>query len=161
MDQTRLSQTRVTETQGDVLHKEIESYTRKFEEEKRKLFRAQENQREIMNDYQSQMSDLEALKTKKYQTEISTLNARIKSLETNLEKGISTYNEALSRNNSLKTEIDELRKEKKNQIEAYKALMSRIEELNFSIKDMGESILIKKSKVEKTKEQILDVRDMN
>lgn len=41
LDQTKLSQTRVTETQGDTLHKEIESYTRKFEEEKRKLFRAQ------------------------------------------------------------------------------------------------------------------------
>jgi len=33
-----------------------------------------------MKDYQNQMSDLESLKTKKYQTEISTLNAKIKYL---------------------------------------------------------------------------------
>lgn len=116
LDVTRLSNTRITQTQGDVLHKEIENYTRKFQEEKRKLFRAQENQREIMKDYKNQMADLEMLKTKKYQTQISTLNARIKSLENNLEKGISTYNDALSRNNALKTEIDQLRKQKKNQI---------------------------------------------
>jgi len=63
-----------------------------------------------MKDYQNQISDLESLKTKKYQTEISTLNAKIKYLEINLDKGISTYNEALSKNNTLKTEIDELRK---------------------------------------------------
>lgn len=68
LDITKLSNTRITQTQGDVLHKEIENYTRKFEEEKRKLFRAQENQREIMKDYKNQMADLEMLKTKKYQT---------------------------------------------------------------------------------------------
>lgn len=50
------------------------------------------------------------------------LSAKIKCLEVNLEKGIASYNDALSRNNMLKSEIDELRKDKKNQKEAFKTL---------------------------------------
>ena len=46
------------EPQGESIQKEIETYTRKFEEEKRKLFRAQENQREILKEYQNQVTEL-------------------------------------------------------------------------------------------------------
>ena len=80
------------------------------------------------------------MKTRKYETETSTINARIKCLEGNLEKSIAAYNEALSKNNSLKNEIDELRKDKKNQMDAYRKLNSRIEEITNSIAQKGEDI---------------------
>ena len=46
-----------------------------------------------------------------------------------LEKGINSYNDSLSKNNSLKNEIDELRKHRKNQIETSRRLRLRIEEI--------------------------------
>jgi hypothetical protein len=57
------------------LQKEVEVYTRKFEEEKRKLFRVQENHREVLKGYQTQIDEFENLKAKKYRTEILTLNS--------------------------------------------------------------------------------------
>ena len=105
------------------------------EEEKRKLFRAQENHREVLKEYQNQVTDLESMKTRKYKTETATLTAKIKCLEGYLEKNIAAYNEALAKNNALKNEIDELRKDKKNQMEAYRRLSSKIEEITNSIKN--------------------------
>ncbi len=80
------------------------------------------------------------------------LSAKIKCLQVNLQNGIASYNEALSRNNMLKSEIEELRKDKKNQKQAFKTLGQRIEELNSSISAMDQSIQTKRKKVEKTKE---------
>ena len=56
------------ETQEESIQREVDNYTRKFEEEKRKLFRAQENHREVLKEYKNQVSDLESMKTRKYKT---------------------------------------------------------------------------------------------
>ncbi len=80
------------------------------------------------------------------------LSAKIKCLQVNLQNGIASYNEALSRNNMLKAEIEELRKDKKNQKQAFKTLGQKIEELNSSISAMDQNIQTKRKKVEKTKE---------
>lgn len=66
--------------QGDTIQKQIESYTRKFEEEKRKLFRAQENHREILKDYQSKVHDLSTLKAEEGKVYTSNLTSKIKCL---------------------------------------------------------------------------------
>lgn len=47
-------------------------------------------------------------------------------MEMDLEKGINSYNDSLSKNNSLKNEIDELRKHRMNQIETTRKLKTRI-----------------------------------
>jgi uncharacterized protein involved in exopolysaccharide biosynthesis len=76
----------------------------------------------VLKDYQNQVNDLERFKTKEYINLITNLNAKIKYLENSMEKGIATYNSALSKNNKLKNEINELRKDKKIQRDAYCAL---------------------------------------
>lgn len=64
-----------------------------------------------------------------------------------MEKGIAAYNDALSRNNKLKNQIDELRKDKKNQSQAYRQLTQKVEEITSSINGMAGSIENKKVKV--------------
>ena len=55
-----------------------------------------------MEEYQSQIGELEKLKSKKNKTEFGTLCSKLKTLENSLEKGIGSFNEALSKNNQLK-----------------------------------------------------------
>ena len=57
------------------------------------------------------------MKTRNNKADFTHFHNKIAELQKNLEKGIAAYNEALSNNHRLKTEIDELRKDKKNQME--------------------------------------------
>lgn len=50
---------------------------------------------------------------------MSALSAKLKFYENSLKKGITAYNQALSQNNSLKSEINELRKERKSQMQTF------------------------------------------
>ena len=52
------------------------------------------------------------------------LQAKVKNLEANLDKAISTFNDTVANNNKLKNEIDMLRREKKN----YQEMLSSLEE---------------------------------
>ncbi len=54
----------------------------------------------------------------------------VKILESQLDQTITSYNESLASNNRLKHEIDELRKEKKNEFEAFKTLTEKYEEIS-------------------------------
>jgi cell division septum initiation protein DivIVA len=50
-----------------------------------------------------------------------------------LDQAINSYNEIVAYNKKLKTEIDELRKEKLNQKEAMRRLTSKIEEYSSAV----------------------------
>ena len=139
----------------------METYTRRFEEEKRKLFRVQENHREVLKNYETRVEELEILKAKKYRTEVMNLNGRIKQLEFDLEKGIVSYNDSLSKNNSLKNEIDELRKHKKNQIETIKKVKKNVEERAALIGESERDIDEKKIELDKFKHSILSIKQFN
>ena len=54
------------------------------------------------------------------------LQAKVKNLEANLDKAISTYNDTVAHNNKLKADIDMLRREKKNYIEMFHSLEEQI-----------------------------------
>jgi chromosome segregation ATPase len=54
------------------------------------------------------------------------LQAKVKNLEANLDKAISTYNDTLAHNNKLKNDIDMLRREKKNYTEMLTSLEEQI-----------------------------------
>jgi hypothetical protein len=92
---------------------------------------------------------------------VTNLNAKIKYLENNVEKGIAAYNDALSKNNKLKNEINELRKDKKSQREAYCVLEQKVEKLNSAIRTMDENIVSKRVNVDKVKESIMQIREKN
>ena len=66
------------------------------------------------------------MKGSHYIRELRDLRTKIKFLEIELEKGIVSYNNSLSKNNSLRSEIDELRKHRKIQIEAGNKLQTQI-----------------------------------
>jgi chromosome segregation ATPase len=105
----------------------------------------------VLKDYQNKVTDLEHFKTKEYLNLVNNLNAKIKYLENSMEKSIAAYNGALSKNNKLKNEINELRKDKKSQREAYCTLEQKVEELNCAIKNMEESISNKRANIDRMK----------
>ena len=121
----------------------------------------QENHREVLKNYETRVEELEILKAKKYRTEVMNLNGRIKQLEFDLEKGIVSYNDSLSKNNSLKNEIDELRKHKKNQIETIKKVKKNVEERAALIGESERDIDEKKIELDKFKHSILSIKQFN
>ncbi len=60
---------------------------------------------------------------------MTALKGKIGTLEGTLDQTINSYNEALSKNNKLKCEIDELRKEKKTDNEKLGFLGRRVEDI--------------------------------
>lgn len=54
------------------------------------------------------------------------LQAKVKNLQANLDKAISTYNDTVAHNNKLKNDIDMLRREKKNYIQMLVSLEDQI-----------------------------------
>ena len=50
------------------------------------------------------------------------LQAKVKNLEANLDKAISTFNDTVANNNKLKSGIDMLRREKRNYLEMLSSL---------------------------------------
>lgn len=85
----------------------------------------------------------------------------VKILERELNQCISSYNESLACNNRLRSEIDELRKEKKNQNEAFRTLMERVAQVDKSIAEKKAVAEAKKSSIESAKEGILQLRHTN
>lgn len=68
------------------------------------------------------------MKSKQFQNETFKLKSEVKILERESDQTINSYNDVLASNKNLKTEIDELRKEKLNQKDVMKKLTSKIEE---------------------------------
>lgn len=54
------------------------------------------------------------------------LQAKVKNLEANLDKAISSFNDTVAHNNKLKSDIDMLRRGKKNYVEMLSSLEEQI-----------------------------------
>ena len=155
------SPSKLYESENETLQKEVETYTRKFEEEKRRLFRIQEGHRSVFKKYNSHLHELKTLKGKPCLEEVRNLKAKIKILEVELEKGISSYNSSLSKNNSLKNEIDESRKHRKIQIEAYRKLQTKVDQYTKIIDRIEGRIYSRKEEFQKLKFSIMKIKNFN
>ena len=61
------------------------------------------------------------------------LKGKIGTLEATLDQAINSYNEALSKNNKLKCEIDQLRKEKKTESQKLNFLGQQLQDISQKI----------------------------
>lgn len=68
-----------------------------------------------------------------------------------MDQSINSYNDVLASNKNLKTEIDELRKEKLNQKDVMKKLTSKIEEYKGLISLTKENISTKQESIGQNK----------
>lgn len=80
------------------------------------------------------------------------LQAKVKNLEANLDKAISTFNDTVANNNKLKGEIDMLRREKKNYQEMLSSLEEQIKRYEEEAGDKLVAIDQKKKRAEELKE---------
>ncbi len=62
------------------MERQIDNYTRKLEQDKRKFFRAQENYSEIKKQFDNKNKELETLKSKKNKSQLMTLKGKIGTL---------------------------------------------------------------------------------
>ena len=115
-----------TETQLETLQREVDNYTRKLQQQKRKFFGIQDNLKTVTEEYDKEKSKLNELKKENSKANNVMLQAKVKNLEANLDKAISTFNDTVANNNKLKNEIDMLRREKKNYLEMLSSLEEQI-----------------------------------
>ena len=89
------------------------------------------------------------------------LQAKVKNLEANLDKAISTYNDTVAHNNKLKSDIDMLRREKKNYTEMLSSLEEQIK--RYDSESQQKLILIenKKKRAEELKDEIIQIKSKN
>ena len=80
----------------------------------------------VSEEHEKEKQKLNQLKKESTKAENVIMQAKIKNLEASLEKAVSIYDETVSHNNKLKSEIDMLRREKKNFIESQKLLEDQI-----------------------------------
>lgn len=121
----------------------------------------QENRNQVFKEYSKKHKEFDLLKGRQFQTETFKLKSEVKILERELDQTINSYNDVLASNKNLKTEIDELRKEKLNEKDVMKKLTSKIEEYKALIGDTKDNISIKKESIQQAKEEILKIRSQN
>jgi uncharacterized coiled-coil DUF342 family protein len=89
------------------------------------------------------------------------LQAKVKNLEANLDKAISTYNDTVAHNNKLKADIDMLRREKRNYTEMLASLEEQITKYEAETQEKVVLIERKKRRGEELKEEIIEVKAKN
>ena len=89
------------------------------------------------------------------------LHAKVKNLEANLDKAISTYNDTVAHNNKLKSDIDMLRREKKNYLQMLTSLEEQIGEYEAESQEKLQLIERKKRRAEELKEEIAEIKSKN
>lgn len=112
----------------------------------------QENRNQVFKEYSKKTKEFDLLKSRQFQTETFKLKGEVKILERELDQTITSYNDVLASNKSLKTEIDELRKEKLNEKNVMKKLTSKIEEYRSLIDETKDNISTKKESIQQAKE---------
>lgn len=89
------------------------------------------------------------------------LQAKVKNLEANLDKAISTYNDTVAHNNKLKNDIDMLRREKRNYTEMLTSLEEQIGKYETETQEKLILIDRKKKRAEELKEEIIEIKSKN
>jgi hypothetical protein len=109
-------------SQLESLQREVDNYTRKLEQEKRRRFGIDETLVMVTEEHHKHTEKLKELKKKSQSSSAFKLHVEIKNLENQLKQAVAVYDETVSQNNALKASIDQLRKEKKNFLDVYKGL---------------------------------------
>ncbi len=92
---------------------------------------------------------------------MARLNIKSCTLQKTVDKAITSYNQALSKNNTLKNEINELRKDKKNNNEIFKTLQDKGDNLKQEIKIKREEIQLKQQNIDEVKDRIMEIKEEN
>lgn len=114
------------ETHLESLQREVDSYTRKLEQEKKKYFSIEDTHKLVSEEYMREKAKLDELKKESSKAQSVQIQAKIRNLEAGLEKAVSVFDETVAQNTRLKGEIDMLRREKKNYIESQVILDEQI-----------------------------------
>jgi chromosome segregation ATPase len=150
-----------SETQLETLQREVDNYTRKLEQEKRKFFSIQDYLKNTTEEYDKEKGKLNELKKENSKAHNVMLQAKVKNLEANLDKAISTFNDTVAHNNKLKNDIDMLRREKKNYIEMLGSLEQQIQKYEEESQNKLVMIESKKRRAEEVKEEIVRIKEKN
>lgn len=101
------------ETQAESIQREIDNYTAKLEQQKRKFFSIQDTYKETLKEYDQYKQTLQESKRLSQTSDSTMSQAKAKTLKGNFDKMRVAYDETIAYNYKLKAEIDKLRRDKK------------------------------------------------
>ncbi|EGR27002.1 hypothetical protein IMG5_203420 [Ichthyophthirius multifiliis] len=143
------------------LQREVDNYTRKLEQEKRRLYALEETYNMAHKENLQKKQKIKELKQQQQDIQIKLLETQIKSQKSQIDQAISKYNENETENDKLKQEINSLRKERVLHLQVSDKLEENMQKAQRQTLNILASIEHNKEKTEKNKEQILKLRQLN
>jgi len=142
------------------LQREVDNFTRKLEQEKRRLFTVEETHIATQKEYRELTKKIDSIKPI-VNLEKKNMTSKLKSLEHQVEQLVLKFNETIAVNEGLRSEIDVIRRERVTYSKVKSIMANEVGKIS---KETGEQekIHISRSKaIEKIREKIIDLKGWN
>jgi len=142
------------------LQRDLDNYTRKLEQEKRRLFSLEEAHNIVLKEFRDRKTRMDKM-TSPSKAEKKQLDIQVSNLQNQLEQSLTKYNEILAANQKLRGEVDVVRRERVT----YEKVRNTMEEELRIINDQTIDQATKHDKLqelaEKMKKKILNLKEKN
>jgi len=142
------------------LQRELDNYTRKLEQEKRRLFSLEESHNIVLKEFRERKGRMDKM-TSPNKIEKRNLDIQVSNLQNQLEQSLIKYNEILAANQTLRGEVDVVRRER---VTYEKVRMNMDEELRIMTDqtiDQATRHSMLQAAAERMKDKILKLKEKN
>jgi len=142
------------------LQRDLDNYTRKLEQEKRRLFSLEEAHNIVLKEYRERKSRMDKM-TSPTKAEKKQLDVQIGNLQNQLETALTKYNEVLAANQKLRAEIDVVRRERVTYDKVRKDMEEELSKVVNETDDQANKQAMLQATADKMKEKILKLKEKN
>lgn len=142
------------------LQRDLDNYTRKLEQEKRRLFGLEEAYNIVHKEHKDRKSKIDKM-TSPSKAERKQLDVQIQNLQHQLEQALTKYNEVLATNQKLRDEVDVVRRERVTYSQVRRDMEGELVKVNYDITDQAQKHIQMQKTAEVMKEKILRLKEKN
>jgi hypothetical protein len=157
---TNANKSQVAESEIQRLQREVDNYTRKYEQEKRRLFGIEETYNLVYKEHHERQKKVQDLTAPGKNQDKKLLN-QIKTWENQLELAVTKYNEVLAANKKLRGEVDVLRRERGTFLRVYKNMAGELDKADDVAREQAFKATVREKRSEEAQQQILDLKNKN
>jgi len=142
------------------LQRDLDNYTRKLEQEKRRLFGLEEAYNIVHKEHKDRKNKMDKM-TSPSKAERKQLDTQIQNLQHQLEQALTKYNEVLAANQKLRDEVDVVRRERVTYSQVRRDMEDELVKVNYEITDQAQRHVQMQKTAEAMKEKILRLKEKN
>jgi len=142
------------------LQREVDNFTRKLEQEKRRLFTVEETHIATQKEYREKAKKVDTLKPV-VSLEKKNMSAKMKGLEHQFDQLILKFNETVAANENLRSDIDVIRRERVTYNKVKHTMSEEVEKIARGAKEHEEKSKASDDAIKKIREKIVGLRGWN